>query len=262
MRILQLHVDYIEYIPIQKEIDDAEPLVEKFKMRLENIVVILISVEKGDENLAINDFLNETKEYLDKIKCNSVLLYPYAHLSSNLENPKKALNFLIKIENELRENYKDFNLVVYRAPFGWTKQLEFRVKGHPMAENSKTFNRLLKVETVSPNENKISQNLNLDEHEVTISQALSVENTLKSNWYILTPHGNLTKYEDYKFNKTEKNLENLFKYEILKNRAVEEQPPHVKLMRKLGIADYEPASDSGNMSTIQKVDYSNHYWNN
>ena len=117
MRILQLHVDYIEYIPIQKEIDDAEPLVEKLKMRLENIVVILISVEKGDENLAINDFLNETKEYLDKIKCNSVLLYPYAHLSSNLENPKMALNFLIKIENELRENYKDFNLVVHRAPF-------------------------------------------------------------------------------------------------------------------------------------------------
>lgn len=252
MRILQLHVDYIEYLPIQKEIDDAEPLVEKLKMRLENIVVILISVEKGDVNLAISDFLDETKGYLDKIKCNSVLLYPYAHLSSNLENPKKALNFLIKIENELREKYKDFNLVVYRAPFGWTKQLEFRVKGHPMAENSKTFNRLLKDETVSPNENEISQNLNLDEHEVTISQALSAENTLKSNWYILTPDGSLIKYEDYKFKKTEKNLENLFKYEILKNRAVEEQPPHVKLMRKLGIADYEPASDSGNMRYYPK----------
>ena len=73
-----------------------------------------------------------------------------------------------------------------------------------MAENSKTFNRLLKDETVSPNENEISQNLNLDEHEVTVSQALSAENTLKSNWYILTPHGNLTKYEDYRFQQDRK----------------------------------------------------------
>src|SRR6185437_1833915 len=33
---------------------------------------------------------------------------------------------------------------------------------------------------------------------------------------------------------------------------VDEVPPHVKLMKKLGIADYEPASDSGNMRFYPK----------
>ncbi|MDP8906772.1 MAG: threonine--tRNA ligase, partial [Thermoproteota archaeon] len=41
-------------------------------------------------------------------------------------------------------------------------------------------------------------------------------------------------------------------YELLKKRTVDEQPPHVKLMRKLGIADYEPASDPGNMRFYPK----------
>ncbi|HET6589833.1 MAG TPA: threonine--tRNA ligase [Candidatus Nitrosocosmicus sp.] len=253
MRILQLHVDYIEYTPIKVEIVDAEPIVDKEKKRLENIVVILLSVEKGDENLVIEDFLNETKKYLDTIKCNSLLLYPYAHLSANLEKPKKAMQILDRIEKELKINLKDSAYRIYRAPFGWTKQLEFRVKGHPMAENSKTFDNVSKSEPSIGNEKIISLDGGQDDHDHGgVSQALSAEKTLKSSWFILEPNGLLTRYEDYNFRKTENNLKNLFKYEILKNRTVEEQPPHVKLMRKLGIADYEPASDSGNMRYYPK----------
>ncbi|KAA2279136.1 threonine--tRNA ligase [Candidatus Nitrosocosmicus sp. SS] len=253
MRILQLHVDYIEYTPIKEEIVDAEPIVDKEKKRLENIVVILLSVEKGDENLIIEDFLNETKKYLDTIKCNSLLLYPYAHLSANLEKPKKAMQILDRIEKELKINLKDSTYRIYRAPFGWTKQLEFRVKGHPMAENSKTFDNVSKSEPSIGNEKLVSLDGRQDDHDhAGVSQALSAEKTLKSSWFILEPNGLLTRYEDYNFRKTENNLKNLFKYEILKNRTVEEQPPHVKLMRKLGIADYEPASDSGNMRYYPK----------
>ncbi|MGD9533958.1 MAG: threonine--tRNA ligase [Candidatus Nitrosocosmicus sp.] len=253
MRILQLHVDYIEYTPIKEEIVDAEPIIDKEKKRLENIVVILLSVEKGDENLIIEDFLNETKKYLDTIKCNSLLLYPYAHLSANLEKPKKAMQILDRIEMELKINLKDSTYRIYRAPFGWTKQLEFRVKGHPMAENSKTFDNVSKSEPSIGNEKLVSLDGRQDDHDhAGVSQALSAEKTLKSSWFILEPNGLLTRYEDYNFRKTENNLKNLFKYEILKNRTVEEQPPHVKLMRKLGIADYEPASDSGNMRYYPK----------
>lgn len=253
MRILQLHVDYIEYTPIKEEIVDAEPIVDKEKKRLENIVVILLSVEKGDENLIIEDFLNETKKYLDTIKCNSLLLYPYAHLSANLEKPKKAMQILDRIEKELKINLKDSTYRIYRAPFGWTKQLEFRVKGHPMAENSKTFDNVSKSEPSIGNEKLVSLDGRQDDRDhAGVSQALSAEKTLKSSWFILEPNGLLTRYEDYNFRKTENNLKNLFKYEILKNRIVEEQPPHVKLMRKLGIADYEPASDSGNMRYYPK----------
>ena len=47
-------------------------------------------------------------------------------------------------------------------------------------------------------------------------------------------------------------MNSLFNYELSKKRTVDEQPPHVKLMKKLGIADYEPASDSGNMRFYPK----------
>src|SRR5690349_1208496 len=192
MRILQLHVDYIEYTPIKEEIVDAEPIVDKEKKRLENIVVILLSIEKGDENLETKDFLNETKKYLDTIKCNSVLLYPYAHLSSNLENPKKAMKFLNRIEEELRMNLSDSTFQIYRAPFGWTKQLEFRIKGHPMAENSKTFDKISNIGSHLENEKYGSLERGQDDHDhehTGMSHALRAEKTLRSSWFILEPSG-------------------------------------------------------------------------
>ncbi|MDQ2684353.1 MAG: threonine--tRNA ligase [Thermoproteota archaeon] len=267
MRILQLHVDYIEYFPVDKEINDAEPLVSKEKQRIEDTVVILMSIERDDEGSMITDFVNATKDYLEKIKGKSVLLYPYAHLSSDLATPKKAFELFIEIEQSMRHVFDQLGIAIARAPFGWTKTLEFKVKGHPMAENSKTF-----YKKRAPNSDGVEQKSTVLDpcHSFTerkeegeegeeiqgedkgSSQALKSEKNLKSNWYILDLHGNLIKYDEYKFRKSEKNLENLFNYEILKKRVVEEQPPHVKLMRKLGISDYEPASDSGNMRYYPK----------
>jgi threonyl-tRNA synthetase len=68
----------------------------------------------------------------------------------------------------------------------------------------------------------------------------------------MKPEGNLIPLSEYKYSNKQINLNNLIKYEIEKRRAVDEIPPHVKLMRKLGIADYEPASDSGNMRFYPK----------
>ncbi|MER5175854.1 MAG: threonine--tRNA ligase [Candidatus Nitrosocosmicus sp.] len=260
MRILQLHVDYVEYYPINKEIKEAESDIIKQKKRIDETVVILISIEKNDnDELIIRDFIQEVKIYIDKIKCDSILLYPYSHLSSNLESPKYALNLLIKIEQELKENLKDVK--INRAPFGWTKELNLKIKGHPLAENSKTF---IKKEGGGGEEEKVpgeeginSNPIDRDENNTSSSSsststALTAENSLKSYWYILDIQGNLVPYTDYSFKKDEENLNLLFNYELSKKRTVDEQPPHVKLMRKLGIADYEPASDSGNMRFYPK----------
>ncbi|MGN6347510.1 MAG: threonyl-tRNA synthetase editing domain-containing protein, partial [Candidatus Nitrosocosmicus sp.] len=138
MRILQLHVDYVEYLPTNKEIRDAENNISKEKKRIEDTIVILISIEKNDNNdQIINDFIRETKAYSEKIKCYSILLYPYSHLSSNLESPKEAFNILNILEKRLKK--ESYNLAINRAPFGWTKELNLKIKGHPLAENSKTF---------------------------------------------------------------------------------------------------------------------------
>ena len=47
-------------------------------------------------------------------------------------------------------------------------------------------------------------------------------------------------------------MQKLINYETQKRRIVDEQPPHVKLMKKLAIADYEAASDLGNMRYYPK----------
>ena len=62
----------------------------------------------------------------------------------------------------------------------------------------------------------------------------------------MSPDGTMTDIENFDFS-NHKKLEILSKYEVAKQRKVDEPPPHVALMKKLAIADYEPASDSGNM---------------
>lgn len=255
MRILQLHVDYIEYFPVSKEIADAETLTLNEKQRLEDTVVILMSIERGDEESMIVDIAAEIKDYLEKIKGKSVLLYPYAHLSSNLESPDKAFNLFVKIEKELRQMFNQSDITIDRAPFGWTKTLEFKVKGHPMAENSKSFHKKKDIQQTKFNnerEDLLDSCHDIEENDGGVSLALKTEKNLKSEWYILDTAGNLIKQNEFKFSKSERNLEDLLNYEILKKRIVDEQPPHVKLMRKLGISDYEPASDSGNMRYYPK----------
>ena len=259
MRILQLHVDFVEYRPIDKEIKEAEDNISKEKKRIENTIVILMSIEKNDnDEQIINDFIKEVKVYIEKIKCNSVLLYPYSHLSSNLESPKEAQIILNKIENKLKANLEKTK--INRAPFGWTKELNLKIKGHPLAENSKTFIKKNESESLLNKDNM--ESLNKSQKLATTSlpnfnndiesNALVAEDSLKSSWFILDPQGNLTPYSDYTFKKENENLNNLFNYELAKKRTVDELPPHVKLMKKLGIADYEPASDSGNMRFYPK----------
>jgi threonyl-tRNA synthetase len=263
MRILQLHVDYVEYYPISKEIREAESDTIKEKKRIEDTVVILMSIEKNDDNESIiKDLINEVKAYLDKIKCGSILLYPYSHLSSNLESPGAAYNLLLKIEKDFNEKFGEVK--VFRAPFGWTKELNLKIKGHPLAENSKTFTKKEEVEGVRGEDevNKLTNNTRMSSalpsssssssSTTTTSNALTAENSLKSYWYVLDTQGNLVPYEDYTFQKSEENLRMLFNYELSKKRVVDEQPPHVKLMKKLGISDYEPASDPGNMRFYPK----------
>lgn len=219
MRILQLHCDYVEYTPVKKEIRSAEDLDPQSK-RLEEIVVAFVAVEESDNIEVAKKAINEISESMKKIGCAKLLLYPYAHLSSKLASPSTALLLLQEMEKNAT------GLEVHRAPFGWTKSYKIQVKGHPLAENSKT--------------------ITAGEEKESSSNALKAESKIKSYWHILTPDGKLHDIDKFNFAKHQ-NLEVLAKYEAAKKRAVDEPPPHVKLMKKLAIADYEPASDAGNM---------------
>jgi threonyl-tRNA synthetase len=236
MRLLQLHSDFIEYEPIEKEIRDAEEIALKSKIRLQDLVVAFVAVENRDDESVAKMAVDEIKKYLDTVKSSRLLVYPYAHLSSDLAPPALAIDMIKSVESFAKESIKQ----VYRAPFGWTKSFNIKVKGHPMAENSKEISK--------QEEHKHSDPL----HREKESSALKDEEKLRSLWYILQPGGQMMPVSKYNFKKQDQSLQMLVNYEVAKNRAVNEQPAHVRLMKKLAIADYEPASDAGNIRYYPK----------
>lgn len=134
MRILQTHADFIEYEPIQKEIQQAEA-VEKKKYRQENVLVLFTSVEDVDNEAVAKKAIDDVKEFLQKIKINKILIYPFAHLSRNLAKPNAALKILENMETYA----KSLKIETYRSPFGWNKQFSLKTKAHPLAEQSRAY---------------------------------------------------------------------------------------------------------------------------
>jgi len=226
MKILQLHSDFIEYKPTRKETTIAEE-ADGRPVRLEEVVVLFTCVERGDDEAVAERAVKEVSEALSRLKTSRILIYPYAHLSGNLAPPADALSILKAMEREARSA----GLEVYRAPFGWTKAFSIKVKGHPLAEQSKTIAAGGKKELVS--------------------QALKAEERLRSEWYILQPGGGMTPVSEFDF-RGHPVLEKFVKYELEKIRVAPQTPPHVTLMRRLAIADYEPGSDPGNMRYYPK----------
>ena len=135
MRILQQHLDFIEYEPIGKEIKSAEEIPDKSKKRYEEIVAIFVSVEQGDDSAVAKQAVDGIKAFLEKLKVKRIIIYPYAHLSSNLAKPPEALEVLKTMEALAKEA----GLETYRSPFGWNKAFTIKVKGHPLAEQSRFY---------------------------------------------------------------------------------------------------------------------------
>jgi threonyl-tRNA synthetase len=226
LRILQLHSSFIEVEAIEKEIALAEE-PEKKKIHLEELAVLFTAVEEGDDTSVARKAMEDTKDSLDKLKVNRILIYPYAHLSNTLAKPADALKLIKEMENVAEE----LGFETYRTPFGWNKKFSISIKGHPLAEQF----RIVTGEA----------------EEEAVSEAVKAEDKLKSFWYILQTDGKLVPVEEFDF-KGYESLEKLARYEIEKVRAVQQAPPHVKLMKRLEVADYEPGSDQGNLRWYPK----------
>ena len=226
MKLLLIHSDYIEYQVKDKAVKNPEETKLKGD-KLEEALTVFTAVEKIDEKSprqAVLQAAAEIEKTAEQLKVKNIMLYPYAHLSSDLASPKKAQEILIEIEYELKN--KNFN--IKRAPFGWYKSFKISCKGHPLSELSR--------EIIPAGEE---------------TESLKKERKLSSYWYILTEEGKLHDVGKFDFRGHE-NLRKFAFYEKDKSRAVKQEPPHVKLMQKLEIADYEPASDAGNMRFYPK----------
>jgi len=135
MKILTLHCDYIKFKPLKKAIKNPEELKEKGEIEVKEPLVVLTAVEKGDNDKTVAQLIDAIKKTSSEVKTKTIVLYPYAHLSSNLADPDTALEYMVEAEHTLtKEGYN-----VTRAPFGYYKEFELKVKGHPLSELSKEF---------------------------------------------------------------------------------------------------------------------------
>ncbi|MDR0492141.1 MAG: threonine--tRNA ligase [Nitrososphaerota archaeon] len=240
MRILQLHSDFIVFKPIEKEINTAEEATKE-EVRVEEVVVLFIAVEAGDNTALAQRAIDDARAFLGKLKANRLLIYPFAHLSSNLSEPSTAFAVIKDMEAYAKQK----GIETFSAPFGWNKQFTISIKGHPLAEMARSYTPT----PVTAPDVQVGGEGKKDEEPV--SAALKAEDTMKSYWHILQTDGSLVPIEEFKF-KGQSNLQKFANYEIKKTRAVTQMPPHVPLMKRLEIADYESGSDPGNIRWYPK----------
>lgn len=219
MKILQQHVDFIEFEPIKKEVRIAEK-VERKKFRFENVLVLFTCVEKNDDKKIAKRVMSEVKNFLKKLNLNEILIYPYAHLSNELAPSFQALEILKEMEKSARK----LRIKVHRAPFGWTKSFHLKLKGHPLAEQFRSYE--VEFETIEEKARRI-----------------------ESEFIVLEPDGkehkiDFKKIERYRFLKKYPLLKSFIISEEIKGQP-SEKPPSIEIMRKLELVDYEPASEPG-----------------
>ncbi|WP_214044320.1 threonine--tRNA ligase [Methanomethylovorans sp.] len=241
MQLLLIHSDYIEY-EVKKSTPVAEKIEDPMKSgRLEDALTVFIAVEKADEaspDEMVLKGVSEIEKIAGQVKTENIMLYPYAHLSSDLSSPKVAVYVMTAMEKALSKKY-----MVKRAPFGWYKAFRISCKGHPLSELSRSIS--------FENKDGVSVACTPEKRPEVVSEALKAESTARSYWHILTPDGQLHEMDSFDL-KGHENLSKFVDYEISKKREVDKAPPHVELMRRLEIADYEPGSDSGNMRYYPK----------
>ncbi len=239
MKILLIHSDYLRY-QVKKKTPVAEEITDEMKDgEMEECLSVFTAVEESDEGKVekvIEKGVKEITDTAEELDVKKIMIYPYAHLSSELGDPETAVDVLKGLEDSLSEDYK-----VHRSPFGWYKAFQLSCKGHPLSELSKE----IMVEEDS-------------EEEEVISKALEAEETLESRWGVLEEDGSFHEVEidgdevigyDFQGNK---DLEDFFVYEAGKKKKSGEKSPHVDLMRRHELVDYESGSDPGNLRYYPK----------
>jgi len=231
MKILLIHADHFEYETKKKALKDPEEIRdERKKDSMDEVLVVFSTVEKMDaDNIEeiVQNASDAIDEVAEQVKAKNIMIYPYAHLSSELGTKTTAIPLLRKVE----KNLIDRGYTVARSPFGWYKSFEIRCKGHPLAELSRTITAS-KERVVEEEEEEESEFIILEPDGS--SHPLDIHNIVKCKV--------LRKYP-------------LLEQFIIKEESGEvsrEQPPHIKLMRKLELVDYEPASDVGHFRFYPK----------
>ena len=150
-----------------------------------------------------------------KVECRRVMVYPYAHLSSDLSSPELAVAALQNLESSL----SSAGYEVKRAPFGWYKSFTVTCKGHPLSELSRS---------ISPSEDAVKPE----------------KKEIRHTFFVMTPDGQSHDLKDFI---DDSPFGSLIKKETGIPVSAGGEPIHVDLMRSKEFVDYEPVSDVGHL---------------
>lgn len=236
MRLLMIHADFMEFAALEPAVKEPEPIADVGKKhRVEECLVTFCSVEKGDE-ASPEEIAKEAAKVIAEnagmLKAGRIVLYPYAHLSSDLSSPPVALKVLALTEQALKAS-----LEVIRAPFGWYKSFDIKCKGHPLGE--------------------LARSVTLEAVEAGEAEAEAAKEPAEKNQFlILTPDGaehpiDLADAKTFTSLRLEAPLLQLVKNEA-GMKGERGAPGHIRIMKKLELVDYEPASDVGHFRFYPK----------
>ncbi|MCC7555560.1 MAG: threonine--tRNA ligase [Methanoculleus marisnigri] len=216
MRLLLIHSDHIEYEARKKTKVAEEDAVQKDA--LDEALAVFCAVESVDEeNIedAVRQAADEIVATARQLGTTNIMIYPYAHLSSDLASPGAAVSVLKGIEGAL---VGTDGFVVKRAPFGWYKAFSLSCKGHPLSELSRT---------ILPGEG-----------------AAAPKKEIEHEFFVITPEGDRKNAADYA--KEETPFAALIRKELGYPGPEGAEPVHVDLMRAKELVEYEPRADVGN----------------
>ena len=135
MKILQLDVDNITYELVKPEARVHDESTEK-RVSTDDAIALLVSVEKGDDAEIAKEAMKDVAAFMAKQGRKRLVIYPFAHLSRELSPPEEAQ----KILGEMLA-FSPEGIEARKAPFGWNKKLSMAIKGHPLAEQSRSYGR-------------------------------------------------------------------------------------------------------------------------
>ncbi|MDR2867022.1 MAG: threonine--tRNA ligase [Methanomassiliicoccaceae archaeon] len=217
MRTLYIHADPMEFeskkkTPVAEDIPDS-----MHNGSMEEVLVVFVTVESDDEDKAAQVSAEASADIVDTVKrvgAERVMLYPYAHLSSDLAKPKASVNILKMMHDMISSK----GIEVSRAPFGWYKSFSVKCKGHPLSELSRDF----KGKESRP------------------------ETKGEEVFFILTQDGKEISVNDFR-NGSPCMMEMIAKEALGKdNEPLKGEPEYLRLCKKFGI-QWESMSDVGHM---------------
>lgn len=139
MRFLSFHVEYFWFKVTKRGRSKVfeEPTDRQKEDKIENALVLFISIEKRDETnpIFIEKSIIEIEKISNQLKVSNIVILPFAHLFGELSSPQFGLNSLKEISSILQ--LKGYTTI--RLPFGWFHELEMKAKGHPLSRISRSI---------------------------------------------------------------------------------------------------------------------------